>query len=267
VKLALFALLAGCTGPDPEREVDTDPLPAEPVREPCRPEPPLWIGTATHYLVDDAGKCMLGQAGGAKRRPPYNDPGAARSDDQSSGSPSEAQDGRLIAAVSTADYAAGALCGACVLVTGPLGQVLVRITDECPACKRGDLDLGRDAFPLIAPLDAGRVPIAWRIVACPGDGNFAFKFKDGTNASWLGVQVREHRYPLATVEARDPANTAPYKLLVRTDYNYFIGVNLGAGPLALRVTDTFGHVAEEPSIALADPSTLRTGTRQLTSCP
>jgi expansin len=249
--LVVASALAACSGPRSERVDDTDPLPAASAREPCAPEPPVAIGTATHYLVDDAGKCMLGEAGGAKRPPG-----------------STGADPSAIAAVSTADYAAGALCGACVLVTGPLGQVLVRITDECPACKRGDLDLGRGAFPRIAPLEAGRVPIAWRIVACPGDGNFTFKFKDGTNASWLGVQVRDHRYPLATVEARaSSVTTAPYKALVRTDYNYFIGVNLGPGPVALRVTDTFGHVTEEPAIALADPSTLRTGTRQLATCP
>jgi expansin (peptidoglycan-binding protein) len=236
--MAIAIAATACTGPEQDPEVDSDPIPPEPLREPCPPQPPISVGTATHYLVEDAGKCGLGV--------PVD---------------------RHVAALSLADYAAGAMCGACILVTGPLGQVVVRVIDECPACKRGDVDLGRGVFPLIAPLEAGRVPISWRIVACPVDGKLAYKFKDGTNASWLGVQVRDHRYPLESVEARDSSGRAAYKRLVRTDFNYFIGVNLGAGPLSLRVTDTLGHVVEEPAIALADPATVRPGTQQLAPCP
>ncbi|MCW5806951.1 MAG: hypothetical protein KIT31_31620 [Deltaproteobacteria bacterium] len=237
MRAALFALVAACSGTEPSDAAD-DPIPEAPAPPYCTPEPRAAVGTATHYAVDDAGMCSLGRAGD-----------------------------RGVAALGPADYAGGALCGACLLVTGPLGQVVVRVTDACPICKPGDVDLGRDAFARIAPLEDGRVPIAWRVVACPVDGNLAYVFKDGTNPSWLGLQVRDHRYPIATVEARAIAGEAPYKALVRTDYNYFIGTGLGPGPFAVRVTDTRGHVVEESGIAMAEPSVVRTGTRQLASCP
>ncbi len=57
-------------------------------------------------------------------------------------------------------------CGQCVVVTGPMGTVKVRIVDLCPGCAFGGLDLSRQAFEAIAPLSAGRVKISWYAVAC-----------------------------------------------------------------------------------------------------
>ncbi|KAI9595252.1 RlpA-like double-psi beta-barrel-protein domain-containing protein-containing protein, partial [Syncephalis fuscata] len=54
------------------------------------------------------------------------------------------------------------VCGACILVTGPLGKVRVKIVDKCPVCKSGDVDLSEGAYLKIADKDAGRVPISWR---------------------------------------------------------------------------------------------------------
>jgi expansin (peptidoglycan-binding protein) len=235
MRAAALIALAACAGQE-SAEAGLDPLPDPPAAPPCTPERRAAVGTATHYAIEDAGQCSFGRVPNG-------------------------------VALAPADYAGGAMCGACLLVTGPEGQVVVRVVDTCPICKPGDLDLGRDVFPRIAPLEAGRVPIAWRVVACPLDGNLAFRFKDGTSAAWLGLQVRDHRYPLATVEARAAAGEAPWKTLVRTDYNYFIGTGLGPGPFAVRVTDTRGHTVEEPAVAMADPSTIRPGTRQLATCP
>ena len=72
----------------------------------------------------------------------------------------------LVAAMNGAQYKK-ALCGQCVAVTGPQGMVTVRITDLCPGCKAGDLDLSMTAFGMISPLSAGRVKITWSFVACP----------------------------------------------------------------------------------------------------
>jgi expansin len=58
-------------------------------------------------------------------------------------------------------------CGKCVRVKGPKGEVTVRITDLCPSCKMGDLDLSEQAFQQIADPVAGRVAITWELVTCP----------------------------------------------------------------------------------------------------
>ncbi|KAJ1963820.1 hypothetical protein GGI12_001814, partial [Dipsacomyces acuminosporus] len=58
------------------------------------------------------------------------------------------------------------VCGKCALVKGPKGQVKVKITDRCPACKHGDLDLSPSAFDRIGNRAAGRIKISWSFVAC-----------------------------------------------------------------------------------------------------
>ncbi|KAJ2837169.1 hypothetical protein FBU31_001202 [Coemansia sp. 'formosensis'] len=81
-------------------------------------------------------------------------------------------DSDLIAAIPAPQYGTNAnpnnaeVCGKCALVTGPKGQVKVKITDRCPVCKTGDLDLSPSAFQQIGDFDAGRIPISWSFVAC-----------------------------------------------------------------------------------------------------
>lgn len=171
---------------------------------------------------------------------------------------------RMVAAINAPDYATAAWCGACVAVTGPTGTVTVRVVDKCPGCDPGDLDLSSEAFAKISPLSAGRVPITWREVACDVQGPLGYHFKDGSNAFWTAIQVRNHRYPIAKLEA---GSAGTFETIARVDYNYFIDTSgLGAGPYAIRVTDTRGHVLEDSAIALGDNVT-RTGAAQLPVCP
>jgi expansin len=72
----------------------------------------------------------------------------------------------LVAAINDEQYSK-ANCGRCVEVTGPTGKVIVRITDKCPGCSSGDLDLSQTAFGKIAKLSAGRIAIKWHFVTCP----------------------------------------------------------------------------------------------------
>ncbi|KAJ2694506.1 hypothetical protein H4218_005573 [Coemansia sp. IMI 209128] len=81
-------------------------------------------------------------------------------------------DSDLIAAIPAPQYGSNPnpnsaeVCGKCALVKGPKGQVKVKITDRCPVCKTGDLDLSPSAFQQIGDFDAGRIPISWSFVAC-----------------------------------------------------------------------------------------------------
>jgi expansin (peptidoglycan-binding protein) len=58
----------------------------------------------------------------------------------------DASSNRMVAAMNHTDYAGSAACGEYVTVTGPKGKVTVRITDECPECAAGDIDLSAEAF-------------------------------------------------------------------------------------------------------------------------
>jgi expansin (peptidoglycan-binding protein) len=202
----------------------------------CAGDPISGVGDGTHYDADGTGNCSF-----------------------------EASPGdRMIAALNGPDYARAAWCGACLAVSGPNGEVVVRVVDQCPGCKRGDLDLSREAFARIAPLSAGRVRIAWREVACPVSGPIAYHLKSGSSAFWVAIQVRNHRHAIERLEAR---GTAGYQAIARADYNYFVMPGgLGPGPLALRITDVRGQVLEDSAIALGD-GVLRPGAGQFPACP
>lgn len=202
----------------------------------CTDAPPEASGEGTYYDADGTGNCGF------------------------DASPNDL----LVAAMNAADYNTAAWCGACLEVTGPMGTVTVRVVDQCPECVHGDLDLSREAFAMIAPLSAGRVPITWHEVACNVSGPIAYHFKDGSNPYWTAIQIRNHRYPIASLEAQDGDS---WHAIPRVDYNYFVeSAGLGPGPYTLRVTDTRGHVVEDSGIALGDNVT-RSGAAQFPACP
>jgi expansin (peptidoglycan-binding protein) len=158
----------------------------------------------------------------------------------------------MVAAMNHTDYAASAACGACVTITGPdATSVTVRIVDQCPECPEGDLDLSPEAFALIADLQLGRVPISWVYTECDVPGPIVYHFKEGSNPFWTAVQLRDHRLPIATLEATDQSGS--YVSLPRADYNFFIAeAGLGEGPYSFRVTATTGEVLSDEGIPFVD---------------
>jgi expansin (peptidoglycan-binding protein) len=225
VALAVPALMAGCG--------DQRPLPAVPL--PCRDDTVLHRGEASFYAATGGGACSF-------------EPGADN----------------LVTAIGRDDNPSAALCGACLRVDGPGGTVVVRVVDGCPGCDPGDLDLSREAFARIAPIEKGRVPITWAHVPCPVSGPLHFRFKDQSNASWTGVQVRNHRYAIARLEYR--GRNGQFREVPRAAYNYFVDrAGMGAGPYELRVTDVRGQVMVEPSLPLIDGKDLP-GTVQSERC-
>jgi expansin (peptidoglycan-binding protein) len=202
----------------------------------CLGDPISEMGEGTYYDADGSGSCSF-------------DP-----------SPGDL----LVAAINGPDYDHAVWCGACLAVSGPRGDVVVRVVDRCPGCKHGDLDLSRQAFAKIAPLSAGRVSIAWHEVACPVTGPIAYRLKARSNAQWTAIQLQNHRYAIEGLAVRGPAGG--YQPIARTDDNYFVAPNgLGAGPYALRVTDVHGQVLEDHAVALAGAGS-SPGAAQLPIC-
>lgn len=155
----------------------------------------------------------------------------------------------MVGAMNHVDYAGSNVCGSCVTITGPRGDVTVRIVDQCPECPQGDIDLSPAAFARLADTTLGRVPITWRYVLCGVQGNIMYHFKDGSNQWWTAVQIRNHRYPVARFEYRTPQGS--FKAVPRLDYNYFVeSSGMGAGPFTFRVTDVYGHALVDSGIVL-----------------
>ena len=155
------------------------------------------------------------------------------------------------------DYAGSAVCGQYVAVTGPKGSVTVRITDQCPECKKGDLDLSAEAFARIADPVAGRVPISWYVV--PGDvsGPVSYLYKEGSTRWWVAIQVRNHRLPITGLEIK-PSGSTNWIPVARTDYNYFVHPTaIASGPVQVRITALGGatlvDTLPEPASSLSVP--------------
>jgi hypothetical protein len=226
---AIGLVLAGCDrGPPPP------PAPAPP--PPCVGQPISGTGDATYYDADGTGSCSF------DRSPDH-----------------------LVAAFNGPDWSHARWCGACLAVAGPAGEVVVRIVDQCPGCKHGDLDLSREAFARIAPLSAGRTAITWREVACPVSGPIVYRIKPGSSPHWTAIQLRNHRYAIERLEARDAGGA--YHAIPRGDDNYFVASSgLGGGPYVLRLADVHGHTLDDGAIALGDGAA-RPGAAQLPICP
>lgn len=207
---------------------DSQPGPA------CSAAPDPETGDGTYYDADGTGNCSF-----------------------------DADPSFLVAAMNHTDYGNSEWCGACIEVTGPKGSVTVRVTDQCPGCSKGDLDLSQTAFDMIADHAAGRVSVTWHEVACDVTGPIGYHFKEGDTQYYTALQIRNTRYPIAKVEAM--VNGA-YQDIPRKDYNYFVPTTgLGKGPFQFRVTDQRGHVVEDTGIELGDNVT-RNGATQFQTC-
>jgi expansin (peptidoglycan-binding protein) len=175
-------------------------------------EATMHTGEATYYAATGAGACSF------------------------DASPNDLD----VAAMNMPDYAGSAVCGACATVEGPSGTITVRIVDLCPGCASGDLDLSESAFAKIADP-----------VSCPVSGDIRYRFKEGSSQYWAGVQVRDHRNAIATLEFKDEGGA--WHPVARESYNYFVqDGGMGAGPLHLRVTDVEGNVLEDADVPLLD---------------
>jgi expansin (peptidoglycan-binding protein) len=188
---------------------DTGPGPS------CGGAPMTHMGDGTYYNGDGTGACSF----------------PARAD-------------MLFAAMNMPDFDHASVCGMCVEVTGPMGMVTVPITDLCPECLSGALDLSPTAFAMLSPLSAGRIPISWHEVPCDVTGPVVFHVYDGSNPYYLAIHVRNARNRLASVERRHADGS--WSALMRQDYGVWIESPSDA-PITtahLRATDVYGATVE-----------------------
>jgi expansin (peptidoglycan-binding protein) len=153
------------------------------------------------------------------------------------------------------EWNGSAACGECVQVTGPKGQVTVRIVDQCPECETGHLDLSQEAFAKIADVSAGNVPITWQVVACNPSGPVQYFIKDGSSQYWTAIQVRNSKYAISKLEWKSGAGA--YASVNRADYNYFVvDQGVGPGPYSVRITSSTGAILEDAMPVVVASSTV-----------
>lgn len=168
------------------------------------------------------------------------------------------------AAMNAKDYHNAAACGAYVQVTNTDTDqtITVRIDDKCPECAEGSIDLDQAAFAKIADLETGIIPIRWTYVASEQEQNMKLNFKEGSSQWWTGIQVRDHKYPIAKLEYRNTGSGERYTSVKRQPYNYFVKADgFGIGPYDFRITDVWGQSVEVKAVSLTLDSEIDTATQ------
>ena len=156
----------------------------------------------------------------------------------------------MFAAMNHEQYDNSEACGSYVEVSGPkqaegADPIVVKIVDECPECKLGDLDLSPEAFEMIGdPID-GRIPISWHLVNPQKTDPITYHSKEGsTNEYWTAIQIRNSNAPISKLEMQE-AN-GKWTELERKPYNFFVDSDgVGAGEHTFRITNTLGQTITE----------------------
>ncbi|RHZ30895.1 hypothetical protein DYB26_005786 [Aphanomyces astaci] len=97
-------------------------------------------------------------------------------------------------AINNNQYDTGANCGRCVSVTCVDARcqskrtVLGQVTDRCPECSQGDLDMSLPMFQQVTGFTTDRLAISWEFVDCPVTDGVQVCAKDGSSIHWLYVQ-------------------------------------------------------------------------------
>ncbi|MFD5828920.1 expansin EXLX1 family cellulose-binding protein [Lentzea sp. NPDC060358] len=161
----------------------------------------------------------------------------------------------LTTAVNAPDFEGSAACGAHLLVRAGGQSVTVRVTNLCPECRAGHLDLSAEAFARLAPPVKGEIPITWTLVSPQTQKPVAIRYKSGSSQYWCGIQVIDHRNPVARLEVRAGGQ---WRRLERAEYNYFLSeTGAGCGG-ALAITDVHGERLEIPALPVRPGATQTT---------
>lgn len=156
----------------------------------------------------------------------------------------------MAGAMNHVDYRNSEICGACVMVTGSLDSAIIRINDQCPECKEGDIDLTQNVFARIIPVSLGRAPITWHFVPCPVTGNIALYYTPSSSIYYTGLQVRNHRNPIRSIEIF--LDSIGWTNIIRKPYNRFEATTLPQPPWVIRIRDVFGAEVIDSTVPLLD---------------
>lgn len=168
-------------------------------------------------------------------------------------------------------YDGSMTCGACVHVIGPIGEIDLKIVDQCPECKHGDIDLSTEAFVRIAKLEDGRVPIKWCYIPCRESGGIRVKYELGMSQFYFKMAVYDHLYAIDMLEYQKKDGS--WAEIERTDYNYFVE-NAGIdedkskiGPYTFRITSSTGETVVIKDVEYVEGGEVETGVQfSLTEC-
>jgi expansin (peptidoglycan-binding protein) len=166
----------------------------------------------------------------------------------------------MTAAMNWSDYEGSKACGAYVRVRSSTGAaVTVRITNECPSpCRVHQLDLSPQAFAKLAEPRTGQISVTWKLLSPAIGGGVAVRYKVGSSRYWCGIQVINHRNPVARLEVR---SGGAWRRLTRAGYNYFLSPDGTGCGSKLRITDIYRQRLAVAALPIRPDTTQRTSSQ------
>ncbi|OQS03326.1 carbohydrate-binding protein [Thraustotheca clavata] len=143
-------------------------------------------------------------------------------------------------------------CGLCASVRCTSAEcsggqpIIVQITDQCPECLFGSLDLSIQGFRELTGNDPARYKIEWDFIECPNtfvNGAVEYYVDSGSNNNYIAIQPRNFLKQIVSLEIKSAAESSwrtltPPNLSSNTVY-LFIGdfsKSFPSGPFQLRAT-------------------------------
>ncbi len=139
------------------------------------------------------------------------------------------------------------VCGRCVKMEYNGNAAIGMISNLCPECKRGDLDLSDALYYNLTGSTPSRLPFKWSLEDCDErmgvSGNIHFFIKDGSNPWWLAVQPVNFKVPMIQMSIEYPMGKVSDMPFGVGGLNYYIAQGLAInGPFTLRGVDKEGVV-------------------------
>ncbi|EQC34310.1 hypothetical protein SDRG_08083 [Saprolegnia diclina VS20] len=113
-------------------------------------------------------------------------------------------------AINTVQWALGKHCGRCVQIQcvdsgcTTNAVAVAQITDHCPGCENGDLDMALPIFQATTGHTTGRWKVQWSFVDCPVQGGVKICAKVGSSQWWLAVQPTNTVNGVASMSVNGP---------------------------------------------------------------
>ena len=171
----------------------------------------------------------------------------------------------LYVALGREQFTSAAACGTYIDVIGPKGKARVKVTDACPNCNVGHLDLSHTAYRKVAG-EGGLADISYKAVPnAPVPGSLSVRILKDSSQYYLGVLIDNHSNQLTSVQVAGKGRG--FTRAVRQDWGYWvIESGAGPGPLRIKISDVYGHTATVSNIKLTSGRTQSTGV-SLTGAP
>lgn len=153
------------------------------------------------------------------------------------------------------------VCGRCVKISYGGKTVMGMVTNRCPECKEGDLDLSDSLFKEATGSHPSRLTASWELVDCEDSmgvtGDVGFYVKDGVNANWLALQPVNFRSPITKLSLEYPAGKTVELPFAGGALNYYLasGLNIN-GQFTVRAEDAEGKSYEVSADSIRSSSFL-----------